>query len=471
MQDLPVTAPAPPPMPVVRATVRDLLLSSPAYRELDPESRRRMAESMVRVCHTAVSLVKEELESDTDARSDARADEEHTRTQPTLAIAQSAASDYGGTAADRIAGTTQAVLNAVSFPRFVTDLINGVFKAMIDSSTQQMHSYVELLNNVAASTDGFADANMGADRARAWLIDKFPGVFEMSGERDPNAGPGEQDDIQLQLKDGASMPSQDALRTALGMEPDESVPGGDPETLVPFARRQISKQRQQMLSTMVMLGMQRIVVDSGRISAAMRFHIDTRSAAQADEAKKFTEQNQIEAQGSFGFGPWGASAKMTNNIGYVSTSKSQTTEEMNTDLDLSSSVEINFKSDYLPLNRLTTPGQASRIVSNSLNPDAEKAAIDARTTRAARNAASDDARRQSLDRAIGPETPAAAPNKTPTAGAPAAGSAAPQPASGGGKTAAGSPNPAGQTSTTGAPPATPATAAPAPGANAVNPLK
>jgi hypothetical protein len=33
---------------------------------------------------------------------------------------------------------------AVSFPRFVTDLINGVFKDMLSSSTQQMNAYVEL---------------------------------------------------------------------------------------------------------------------------------------------------------------------------------------------------------------------------------------------------------------------------------------------------------------------------------------
>ena len=43
---------------------------------------------------------------------------------------------------------------------------------------------------------------------------------------------------------------------------------------------------------------------------------------------------------------------MTNTIGYVSTQKTQTSEEMNTDLDLTSSVELVFKSDYVPLDRL-----------------------------------------------------------------------------------------------------------------------
>ena len=96
------------------------------------------------------------------------------------------------------------------------------------------------------------------------------------------------------------------MRTALGLDPSESAPTGDPETtLVPFARRALAKQRQQMLSTMVMLGMQRIVIESGRLNASMRFHIDTRSAANSEDASRFDFQNKVEASGKLGFGPWG----------------------------------------------------------------------------------------------------------------------------------------------------------------------
>ena len=48
----------------------------------------------------------------------------------------------------------------------------------------------------------------------------------------------------------------------------------------------------------------------------------------------------MNASGSFGVGLWGVSASMLNTIGYVSTQRTQTTEEMNTDLDLNSSVEV-----------------------------------------------------------------------------------------------------------------------------------
>lgn len=151
---------------------------------------------------------------------------------------------------------------------------------------------------------------------------------------------------------------------------------------VPLARRQIARQRQQMLATMVMLGMQRIVIDSGRINASMRFHIDTRSAASEDRGSELGIKNRVKAAGSFGVGPWGASAEVENTISYVSTQRSQNTEEINTDLELNSSVELVFKTDYLPLERLAGGPQIERIKGNTLNPEAEaKAVIGARTAR------------------------------------------------------------------------------------------
>jgi len=200
------------------------------------------------------------------------------------------------------------------------------------------------------------------------------------------------------------MPSEEALKSAFGLGPVESVPSGNPETsLLPFARIQMARQRQQMLATMVMLGMQRIVVDSGKINASMRFHIDTRSAAQDEQGSTFNFQNTINASGSYGVGPWGVSASVSNTIGYVSTQRSQTAEEMNTDLDLNSSVEINFRSDYLPLNRMASSEQASRIRANTLNPEAEARA--AEKDRAARNTDLDKTRWQSLDKTLQPQSP------------------------------------------------------------------
>jgi hypothetical protein len=398
------------PLPVVRRVVRDLLLSSPSYRALDRDSQHEMAAAMVKVCYTAAALKREEIESDSDTAAPPR--------QETLAVAQEEGPGFGASA-ERVAGTTRAILNAVSFPRFVTELINGVFKAIIDSNQQQMNMYVDLLKNVAASVDGFADANVGADGARAWLVERFPDSFQIEGdaEADAEAEPGSPSTRRLVNRPGARPPSSEALKTGLGVD---VAAAGDPErTLVPLARAQLARQRQQMLATMVMLGMQRIVIDSGRITASMRFHIDTKSVDARDKGSTFDFRNTINASGSYGAPSigWGVSAQMTNTIGYVSTQKAQTTEEMNTDLDLNSSVELNFHSDYLPLNRLASPQTESAIRSNSLNPQEEERQAAAERAKRKGQAAQTQAQRSSeLDKRLGSAPPAPPPPKSGEAG-------------------------------------------------------
>jgi hypothetical protein len=377
--------PTPTPPAPVRIAIRDLLQSCEAFQRVDPAVRRELAQGLVTIGAAAVALSESPAETPAETPPPGRA--------TPLVRAQSAGSEFSGVAAQRVAGTTQQILNAVSFPRFVTELITGVFKAMIDSNQQQMNAYVELIKNVAASTEGFADANVGAQGARQWLVERFPSQFTIEGEVDDfGMEPGqkltaeeqaERDaETRLRLKPNATMPSEAALRTTLGLGEQESISSGDPESLVPLVRNALAKSRQQMLATMVMLGMQRIVIESGRLSANMRFHIDTRSAASDDRGSTFDMRNDIETSGKFGYGPWGAEAKMKNTIGYVSTQKTQTTEEMNTDLDLSSSVELVFKTDYVPLDRLAGATQTDRIRVNTLNPDAElKVATDERKAR------------------------------------------------------------------------------------------
>jgi hypothetical protein len=171
-------------------------------------------------------------------------------------------------------------------------------------------------------------------------------------------------------------------------------------------------------------------IDSGRIYASMRFHIDTRDAIAHDDASRLGLENEVSAGGSFGQGPWGASASVRNNVSYVSTQRNQSTSEMNTDLELNSAVEINFKSDYLPLNKLATPNQAAAIKANSRNPEADGDA--AREKRIADARTAEGKRSDSLTGLLAPtrQPPQASPGTTnarPADAAPRAGTPAPGP--------------------------------------------
>jgi hypothetical protein len=47
---------------------------------------------------------------------------------------------------------------AVDFPAFVAELINGLFEAIVDVSIRQMEAYADLVAAVAATVDQFRDA-------------------------------------------------------------------------------------------------------------------------------------------------------------------------------------------------------------------------------------------------------------------------------------------------------------------------
>jgi len=157
-----------------------------------------------------------------------------------------------------------------------------------------------------------------------------------------------------------------------------------------------------MLASMVMMGMQRIVIDQGKIAASMRFHIDTRSAANRDKASQNSMQNRVRAGGSFGFGPWGASADIENTISFVSTERQQGSEEINVGADLNSSVELHFHTDAIPLNRLAAQAQADRIRASSLNPnhEAEREASRAHNERLVAARTAEQGRSSAVDTAV-----------------------------------------------------------------------
>ena len=209
---------------------------------------------------------------------------------------------------------------------------------------------------------------------------------------------------RLALKSGAQPPSEAILRSTLGIAPGDPVPpGSNPETLVPFVQQTLARNRQQLLATMIQMGLQRIVIESGRLNAAMNFHIDATSAATNDRGSQFDLHNTTNASVNAKFGPWGAEAKVQNTIGYVTTDRTQTTENMHTDVNLSSGVELVFRTDYVPLTRLAGVQDVERIRVNTINPDAEAARIASdRTARQAAESADEAARATRLDAALRP---------------------------------------------------------------------
>ncbi|HSP70035.1 MAG TPA: hypothetical protein VLN48_20070, partial [Bryobacteraceae bacterium] len=154
----------------------------------------------------------------------------------------------------------------------------------------------------------------------------------------------------------------------------DEVDSDEPEDkLVPAARRKLAQNRHSMLAAMVMMGIQRIVVTSGRINAKMGFRINARDTAHAQTATDFEEQNDMRFSYGGGFlgsifgGP---EAEVSNSVTYVSSTKKDSSDELDVSADLTGEVDIKFKSDYLPLERFAQPNMIALIQGNTPNPPA-----------------------------------------------------------------------------------------------------
>ena len=345
----------------VRAAVRSLLEASPAFADLSAERRRSLAHGLVSITETAVGLVAEEASADPGAR-----------VAGPLAAGLSIEGGFDPGANRQLAGVARDMLDAIAFPRFVTELVNGVFRGLIDANAQQIQAYVDMISGVTAATADSQGAT-GADQARLWLIQQFPDAYELA------AGEGEwgeqtaEGPMRLRLREGQDAPAAADIAGLLELTGEEAE-GFDPaepeEGLLGKVRAYLSRKRQKVLASLLTLGMNRLVIDHGKIKAGMNFSIDARSAAEENRARRSEMRHSSTIGGSVGFGPWSVNASMTNSIGMVNTSQSHRREEMNQRVNMNADIELHFHSDYMPLNRLAAADSVQRIRAASANPAA-----------------------------------------------------------------------------------------------------
>ncbi len=348
---------------LVRREVRSLLDSAEAFRALPAADRISLEHHLSKIAGYAAECVRDDWASSrrlgqVPVAVERPAQARTAGARPVRALA--ASEDFAPAAADQIGRVTEATLRAISFPDFVSDLIRGTFTAIVDSSIQQMEAYTRLLENVGKTVDQFMSDNITDNQARDWLVATYPAQIKLSDDTPP----------RLAAQDDADDAPAPGWREAL-MLPDDVDAGdedGYEEVLLPAARRKLAQNRLQTLSTLVLMGMQRIVVTGGKIRASMEFHVDTSDRAAQQHASDF--DFHTGSSGSFGFGPWSVSASIS--VGYVKSDRSQSLSELNVAADLTGEVEIHFRTDEVPLQRFVDGGQVDTIRANTAVPEANE---------------------------------------------------------------------------------------------------
>ncbi|WP_140628255.1 hypothetical protein [Methylibium rhizosphaerae] len=379
----------PPVSRLVHAQVRALLESSPAFHDLPATRREAMSHDLEKIAAYTAALVHEEWaqtkrlgqtpvihqretlpvaaqEASAWAPAAAQAAVAAVLPQqpPVQALAKKQQEHFDTRATGQVGRITRDTLNAIAFPTFVADLIKGTFQAIVNASIQQMEAYGALLANVSKTVDQFMADNISDNNARDWLVNAYPSHFkvETGGDRP-----------RVAVRDGAGSAGKPDLRGTLGL--DEDVDLSDEaaeEKLVPAARRYLAKSRHQMLSTMMLMGINRIVITSGRIYARMGFQINAQDLAQAESASQFDvkHQNKLSFGGGIAGFLGGPSGEQTTSVAYVSSKKANSSDAIDVHADLTGEVDLKFKSDYFPMERFAKPELMSLIMGNTPNPTA-----------------------------------------------------------------------------------------------------
>jgi hypothetical protein len=285
----------------------------------------------------------------------------------TMAAGQAAGDIHRRTAVNSAAGVLRATREAIDFPGFVTSLISGVFQAMTTSTIQQLQAYADLLGAVGMSTSQFASSSITTGRAMDWVAQRFPAFRVVVAEGEAP---------RLELNDDAEMPEAGELKGALDATDEEVSTIDDSEleeTLIPLVKRKLARERQAMLSTMLLMGMNRIVVDDGRIRASMELQVDARSTAEQTTAERADSRVTTGGSASFGMGMWGASANMQATVGYVRSDEQFSREDISLRAGLRSSVDIGFHTEPIALDRMATPRQRQHIQGQAMVPETEQA--------------------------------------------------------------------------------------------------
>jgi hypothetical protein len=227
----------------------------------------------------------------------------------------------------------------IAFPAFVAGLVHGTFDAVVDSAIRQMESYSSLVSAVAKPVEEFTRENVSENQAKDYLVQQYPRDLYLSLDGPPTVLPRPSDN-----KDNPDEPRSPEWLASFNAGGQELTPELIQETLIPEAQRRLGRSRQQMLATMVLLGLNRIVVKDGSISARLRFRAEAGDMAKVDYALS-DDPGGDSSWGARGSTTYPAASTKVSTVGVTAQS------DANLKAELFGEVKINFAGETLPLEK------------------------------------------------------------------------------------------------------------------------
>jgi hypothetical protein len=332
----------------VRRMVDAAMRARPEWNALPLTTRESLAQSL--------GAIAEQLAPAVPPRPSPAPSPQGQSAAPAPASADGSAPAPGGgvtSPTGRVGEVARATLNAIDFPSFVASLIQGTFKAIVDASIQQMEAYAELLKNVAKTVDQFMNDNVTDGQVKDYLADEHPNVFT----KDTSGGA-----PKLTVNKNGGAPQQlPGFLQDLGFQAPQDIDDQSvDDVIVPATKRSLAEQRQQTLATMVLMGINRVVVDDGEILAKLMFHIDaTETTSLKFDQTKTTFGNMAQTAGRSQFSAQGL---------MVNTTSLNAQSDINVRADLTGQVSVKFRSETFPLARFADSAAIQLINQNAKVP-------------------------------------------------------------------------------------------------------
>ncbi|MFN7174207.1 MAG: hypothetical protein ACK4MT_05790 [Thermaurantiacus tibetensis] len=264
-------------------------------------------------------------------------------------------------ATESIGRRAGALSDELDFPEFVASLVHGTFDAIVDSSIRQMETFADLIAAVAKPLDQFMAENVTPNQARDHLAERYPQDVALASSADgPRLVPRGGDEAE---------PASPAWLQDYGL-------AGEPLTaellegaLLPRVREQVAAQRLQTLSTLVLMGMNRVVVKDGSINARLRFRAMAADRtmvdyAAGDEAGRHADGTEWGRRGAR---TYAAPVTKVATVGINAQADSELRAE------LFGEVRINFASETVPLDRFVDEARRRFVERHARAPQADRA--------------------------------------------------------------------------------------------------
>ena len=235
----------------------------------------------------------------------------------------------------------------VDFPKFVRDLLKGVFDANLQVTIQQMEAYQKLLKTATKSVAEFANA-IDNTAAFGYLAENNSDDFSIDFDDKETDAQGQPKAV-LTNKEGEVIAR------------DKDLGDNELKARIMDAKIAMAKEQRALLRETILMGITRLVVERGKVKASVLF--DIKAGEQINKADKaamkeaHSSGTSMRASGGLiasVFGGPSAGHTRSDSKTQISISTAKSTSTTSLEAKLAGEVEIIFKSDYFALNNFAS---------------------------------------------------------------------------------------------------------------------